>query len=66
MADFYYDDIGSARQRFGRKVYTHALDDRGGFRPDQMGIPTDDDVWLEIFEALAEAVDYAKEQPDEH
>ena len=51
----YYDDCGSDEACLGRKIYHAALDDRRGFRPDQIGIPTSDDVWLEIFEGIGKA-----------
>lgn len=48
----YYDDIGNMNVRRGRRIYHDALGDRRGFRPDQIDIPYDDEIWLEIFEAI--------------
>lgn len=39
----------------GRRIYHEALGDRRGFRPDQIGIPYEDPVWVEIFDAIARA-----------
>ena len=52
MPDYFYDDIGTMEQKFGREIYKKALSDRRGFRSDQIGIPVDDDIWLEIFEDI--------------
>ncbi len=52
-----YDDTpDNEAQRLGQSIYQEALSDRRGFRPDQIGIPYDDDVWGEIFEHIGEAV----------
>lgn len=40
--------------RIGQAIYLKALDDRRGFRYDQIGI-YDDKVWEEIFEAIGHA-----------
>jgi hypothetical protein len=48
----YYDDIGTYNQKLGRKIYREALSDRRGFRDDQIGIDSEEDVWLEIFEHM--------------
>lgn len=53
--DYFDDDLDSPSANVGREIYRNALEDRRGFRPDQLGIPTDDPVWLEIFEALSKA-----------
>jgi hypothetical protein len=37
--------------KIGKAIYLKALDDRRGFRYDQIGIH-DDDIWLDIFEAM--------------
>lgn len=51
--DYFYDEaIGTEAQKLGRKIYRTALSHRRGFRSDQIGIPIDDDVWLEIFDEL--------------
>jgi hypothetical protein len=42
---------GSADRELGRKIYMRALDDRRGFRYDQLGIE-DVDIWAEIFEEM--------------
>lgn len=39
-------------QRIGQRIYLDALDYRRGFRPDQIGIDTEDDVWGEIFQNI--------------
>lgn len=46
------DDTGSPDERRGRRIYHAALEDRRGFRPDQLGIDEEDEVWAEIFVAL--------------
>lgn len=51
----YYDDTGTDETCLGRTIYRKALHGRRGFRPDQIGIPEDDDVWCEIFEAIGQA-----------
>lgn len=51
----YYDDQRTPEARAGQAIYINALSDRRGFRHDQVGIPTDDDVWGEIFEAIGRA-----------
>jgi hypothetical protein len=48
----YYREPDSAEGRVGFAVYHIALHGRRGFRPDQIGIPVDDDVWVEIFEDI--------------
>ena len=50
--DYFRDDEGSDAARRGRSIYRTALAGRRGFRPDQIGIPEDDEVWLDIFEAI--------------
>jgi len=51
---FYDDDAPLTKaQKRGRHIYTEALAQRRGFSPDQIGIPTYDPVWLEIFDDLA-------------
>ena len=62
MPEFYYDDPGDDTKRLGQRIYEKALSGRRGFRPDQVGIETDDNVWLEIFEAIGVA---AKEPKSE-
>jgi hypothetical protein len=37
--------------RIGQTIYLKALDDRRGFRYDQVGID-DDEIWKEIFEDI--------------
>lgn len=51
----YHDDIGTPEQKLGRKIYHKSLAGRRGFRNDQLGIPSYDDIWLEIFEAIGES-----------
>lgn len=48
-----YHDLpkGNADRELGRKIYMEALEDRRGFRYDQLGIE-DTDIWAEIFEAM--------------
>jgi hypothetical protein len=51
----YYDlPPGNADCELGRKIYMEALEDRRGFRYDQLGIE-DPDIWAEIFEAIGQA-----------
>lgn len=45
---------GNADCELGRKIYMEALDDRRGFRDDQLGIE-DTEIWREIFEAIGRA-----------
>lgn len=57
MANFYKDaeEKEPLEIAIGREIYQAALDDRRGFRDDQIGIPNDDDIWLEIFGAIGRA-----------
>lgn len=64
MPNYYRENIGSDEQRRGRRIYHSALDDRLGFRADQIGIPEDDNVWLEIFGALGDAAASATKEGD--
>jgi len=43
--------LGNADRELGRKIYLQVLDDRRGFRYDQLGIE-DLDIWAEIFEEM--------------
>lgn len=52
----YYDKQKTPEARIGQAIYHKALGDRRGFRPDQLGIDSDDEIWNEIFEAIAETV----------
>lgn len=48
----YHDFEPKSREgRIGKAIYMEALDDRRGFRYDQLGIE-DEDIWLEIFEHM--------------
>jgi hypothetical protein len=48
----YYDlPKGNPDVELGRAIYMGALDDRRGFRYDQIGIE-DPDIWSEIFEQM--------------
>jgi len=51
-----YHDLpkGNADRELGRKIYMEVLDDRRGFRYDQLGIQ-DVDIWAEIFEEIGKA-----------
>jgi hypothetical protein len=53
----YHDFTPKTREgRIGKAIYLGALDDRRGFRYDQLGID-DDAIWEEIFEQMgAEAI----------
>lgn len=44
-------ETGNANCELGRKIYMRALEDRRGFRYDQIGIH-DPEIWREIFEAI--------------
>ncbi len=48
-----YHDLpkGNVDRELGRKIYMGALDDRRGFRDDQLGIE-DPEIWAEIFEEM--------------
>lgn len=45
---------GDAIREYGRKIYMEALEDRRGFRYDQLGID-DPEIWGEIFDAIGTA-----------
>lgn len=48
----YHDFTPPTRQgKIGKAIYMKALDDRRGFRYDQLGID-DDEIWNDIFEAM--------------
>lgn len=51
-----YHDLpkGNADHEIGREIYMKVLDDRRGFRYDQLGIE-DVEIWAEIFEAMGKA-----------
>ena len=58
----YHDFTPSSREgKIGKAIYMAALDDRRGFRYDQLGID-DDDIWTEIFEAIGSAAIYTVSQ----
>lgn len=58
----YYDlPPGNADCELGRKIYMEALEDRRGFRYDQLGIE-DIDIWQEIFEAIGKVARSAVSQ----
>lgn len=59
-----YHDLpeGNADRELGRKIYMDALEDRRGFRYDQLGIE-DVDIWAEIFEAIGAAARRHSEGP---
>ncbi len=44
----------SPEGKIGKAIYLKALDDRRGFRYDQIGIH-DDETWTDIFEAMGKA-----------
>ena len=51
----YHDFTPKTRKgKIGKAIYLSALDDRRGFRYDQLGID-DDEIWKEIFEAMGDA-----------
>jgi hypothetical protein len=51
----YHDFTPKSREgKIGKAIYLKALDDRRGFRYDQLGID-DDEIWTEIFEAIGSA-----------
>jgi hypothetical protein len=45
---------GTPDCELGRKIYMEALEDRRGFRYDQLGIE-DTEIWREIFEAIGQS-----------
>lgn len=48
----YYDvPKGGPERELGRKIYMEVLEDRRGFRYDQLGIE-DPEIWEEIFEEM--------------
>jgi hypothetical protein len=50
----YHDFTPETREgRIGKAIYLGALDDRRGFRYDQLGIH-DDEIWCEIFQSIGE------------
>lgn len=49
----YHDAPATATGKLGQAIYHSVLGDRRGFRPDQIGIPYDDDeIWCEIFDDI--------------
>lgn len=49
----YFDEIPDGDdERLGQRIYKAALVGRRGFRPDQLGIEEEDEIWLEIFRAM--------------
>jgi len=51
----YHDFTPKTREgKIGKAIYLTALDDRRGFRYDQLGID-DDSIWNEIFIAIGSA-----------
>ena len=52
--DYYHSKPKRKAARIGQYIYHEALHRRRGFRDDQMGIPTDDEVWEEIFQDIGE------------
>ena len=48
-----YRNPKTKNEKIGAAIYKHALADRKGFRPDQIGIPENDPVWSEIFTSLS-------------
>ena len=61
----YHDFTPKTREgRIGQRIYINALDDRRGFRYDQLGID-DDGLWAEIFEHIGrEAIAAVAEVPE--
>ena len=57
--DFFWDEITDHEQRVGRSIYMSALYGRRGFRDDQLGIPSDDEVWADIFAHIGRAAIFA-------
>lgn len=50
----YYNAEPTTREgKIGLAIYREALSGRRGFRDDQLGIE-DDDIWMEIFEAIGQ------------
>ncbi len=51
-----YHDLpkGNRDREIGREIYMKVLDDRRGFRYDQLGIE-DVEIWADIFEAMGKA-----------
>ena len=59
----YHDFTPSSREgQIGKEIYLTALDDRRGFRYDQLGID-DDEIWEEIFVAIGLAAINAVQAP---
>ena len=60
-----YHDLEPATRegKIGKAIYLDALDDRRGFRYDQLGIE-DDEIWREIFQNMGEAALAAIEATD--
>ena len=58
----YHDFEPASREgKIGKRIYLNALDDRRGFRYDQLGID-DDEIWNEIFEHIGREAIAATEQ----
>lgn len=51
---YYHVPKGNADLELGRKIYMDVLEDRCGFRYDQLGIE-DAGIWAEIFEEMGKA-----------
>lgn len=51
----YHKEQATPEAKAGQAIYINALEGRNGFRPDQIGIPTANAVWTEIFEAIGKA-----------
>jgi hypothetical protein len=51
-ADHYRNTPSSADGQLGHFIYHAALAYRRGFRTDQIGIPDNDEVWVDIFEDI--------------
>jgi hypothetical protein len=61
-----YHDLprGNADRELGRKIYMDALEDRRGFRYDQLGVE-DTEIWAEIFEAMGKVARAAISRRDQ-
>lgn len=60
-----YDNPETADQKIGAAIYKHALAGRRGFRSDQIGIPENDPIWLEIFASIGAVARDAIKAPGE-
>ena len=55
MIDYFHAKPKTREGQIGQRIYHAALSSQYGFRSDQIGIPPDASVWVEIFENIGRA-----------